>query len=103
MAAAGAPADVIAATLAVEDAKDDDLLEIWEENWETVMCFLSLSTQWRREIPAMAGTMIWHGLDYPAVESTIRLMGYWQKRTEIFEGLQIMEQAALKLLNKPSK
>ena len=99
MAAFGAPPDVINRTLAAESA-DDGTVEVWEENWPTVQVFLALSTQWRREIPAMAGTMIWHGLHYPAVESTIRMMGLWRKAAEIFEGLQVMESAALKLLNK---
>jgi CRISPR/Cas system-associated protein Cas7 (RAMP superfamily) len=76
---------------------------VWEENWDTLMVFLSLSTQWRREIPAMAGQMLWHGLDYTAVESVLRLMGHWAKRQEIFESLQIMEAAALPVLNKASK
>jgi hypothetical protein len=62
-----------------------------------------LATQWRREIPAMSGQMIWHGLNYPAVESTLRLMNLWKDRREIFEGLQIMEATVLPILNKASK
>jgi hypothetical protein len=48
----------------------------------------------------MAGQMLGHGLDYTAVESVLRLMGHWAKRQEIFESLQIMEAAALPVLNK---
>ena len=51
----------------------------------------------------MSGQMIWHGLDYPAAESTLRMMGKWKKAAEIFDGLRIMESAALPILNKPSK
>lgn len=76
---------------------------VWEENWDTLMVWLALQTQWRREIPAMSGQMIWHGLDYPATESTLRMMGHWKKASEIFDGLRIMESAALPILNKPSK
>ena len=100
MAAAGAPPDVIERTLARESEAEHDVLEIWPEHWNTVMVFLALSTQWKREIPAMSGTMIWHGLDYAAIEPVIRLMGFWKERAEIFSGLQIMEHAALQALNK---
>jgi hypothetical protein len=100
MAAAGAPPDVIERTLARESEAENDLLEIWPEHWNTVTVFLALSTQWKREIPAMSGTMIWRGMDYAAIEPVIRLMGFWSERAEIFGGLQIMEKAAINVLNK---
>lgn len=100
MAAFGAPADVISQTLDVETDDDAGDLEIWEDNWATVEVFLSLNTQWRREIPAMSDRMIWHGLPYPAIESTIRMMGRWKQAADIFDGLRVMEAAALKILNK---
>jgi hypothetical protein len=102
MRAFGAPEEVIHDTLESQ-VEDDGPCEVWEENWDTLMVFLALQTQWRREIPAMSGQMIWHGLDYPAMESTLRMMGHWKKSAEIFEGLRIMESAALPILNKPSK
>lgn len=68
------------------------------------MVFIGLQTQWRKEIVPMAGNLIWHGLNYPAVESVIRLRGYTGKKAQdIFDGLQVMESAALPLLNKSSK
>jgi hypothetical protein len=102
MRAFGAPEEVIHDTLESQ-VEDDGQCEVWEENWDTLMVFLALQTQWRREIPAMSGQMIWHGLDYPAMESTLRMMGHWKKAGEIFDGLRIMESAALPILNKPSK
>lgn len=72
---------------------------MWE-NRDTVLVFLALQTQWRREIPAMSGKMLWQGLDYQAMESTIRMMGLWKKAQEIFDGIRIMESTALPLLNK---
>ena len=86
----------------IEEAEETNL-EVWEDNWDTLMVWLALQTQWRREIPAMSGQMIWHGLDYQATESTLRMMGYWKQAKEIFYGLRIMESAALPILNKPSK
>lgn len=65
------------------------------------MVFLALQTQWRREIPAMSGQLLWHGLRYGEAEVVIRMMGYRKRQTVIFEGLRIMEAAALPLLNQP--
>lgn len=58
------------------------------------MLFLRVQTQWKQG--PMGGAI---GLDYPGVESAIRLSGLWRRRTELFEGLQAMEAAALPLLN----
>jgi hypothetical protein len=96
----GAPADLFDRIQSQDEEQD---FEIERENWDTLLVFLALQTQWRREIPAMSGQMIWHGLDYPAMESTLRMMGHWKKAGEIFDGLRIMESAALPILNKPSK
>ena len=76
---------------------------MWEENWDTLLVFLALSTQWRREIPAMSSTMLWDAPRHSDIESTIRMMGMWRKATDIFESLQIMVAAALPILNKASK
>lgn len=100
LAAFGLPPD------AFEEATADaeNHCEVWPENWDTVMVFIGLQTQWRKEIVPMAGNLIWHGLNYPAVESVIRLRGYTGKKAQdIFDGLQVMESAALPLLNKSSK
>lgn len=52
----------------------------------------------------MAGQVLWHGLDYPAVEVILRLRGFKGKKAmEMFEGIQVMEAAALPILNKPKK
>lgn len=48
----------------------------------------------------MGEKWIFTGLAYPAVESVIRLSGFRGKRAaEIFEDIQIMEGAALEVLN----
>lgn len=52
----------------------------------------------------MSGQILWHGLGYPAVEVILRLKGFKGKKAmEIFEGIQVMEAAALPILNKPKK
>lgn len=64
------------------------------------MVFLSCQTQWNKVFAGMDGTLIWHGLNYQAVESVMRMMGHWKKAGELFEGLRLMEATALPLLNK---
>lgn len=93
----GLPPDTFAEAL--EDADDDDEYVVHHDCWITVMVFLALQTQWRRELGGMSGVLGWHGLDYVAAESVIRLMGYRRQASDIFAGLRIMESAALSLLN----
>jgi Phage related hypothetical protein (DUF1799) len=102
MRAFGAPEEVIHDTLESQ-VEDDGHCEVWEENWDTLMVFLALQTQWRREIPAMSGQMIWHGLRYTEAEVVIRMMGHQKQQKDIFDGLRVMESTALPILNKPSK
>lgn len=68
------------------------------------MVFLACQTQWRKEMPGMGGTWVWHGFRYPDCECVIRNFGFiGAKAKEIFIGLQEMERAALPILNKPKK
>ena len=64
---------------------------MFPENWRAVMTFLRCSTQWR--YAGMDGVRT--GLDYPAVETVLRLTVPARERGEVFEGVQIMESAAL--------
>lgn len=102
MRAFGAPEEVVSDTLESQ-VEDEGACEVWEENWDTLMVFLALQTQWRREIPAMSGQMIWHGLRYTEAEVVIRMMGHQKQQKDIFDGLRVMESTALPILNKPSK
>ena len=67
--------------------------EVWEENWPAVEMFLRVQTQWRT---SMSGVI---GLDYLAVEWMLRLYGVEDQRS-MLEDLQVMEGAALTLINK---
>jgi hypothetical protein len=66
---------------------------VFEENWAVVEMFLRLQTQWRM---SMSGVL---GLDYVAVEWMLRLYGVEDQRS-MLEDLQVMEGAALTLINK---
>lgn len=68
--------------------------EVMEENWPAVQAFLRVSTQWR--VGGMGGIF---GLDYAAVEAALRMLGCDNPR-EIFDSIQVMEYAALPVLNE---
>jgi hypothetical protein len=74
----------------VED-EEDDQFPLLQQNWDTVMLFLSVSTQWR---VGMSGLI---GMDYCAIEAMLRM-----KKKKItpsqFDGLQIMEREVLAAL-----
>jgi len=49
----------------------------------------------------MSRRLIFHGLDYQAAEIVINRYGFRGKKADtIFQGLQVMETAALAILNK---
>lgn len=62
--------------------------------------FLALKTQWRKEI-TMSGHVFWHGLIYSEVKTVIGLMGFDKSIKAIFQDIQLMESAALPILNRP--
>lgn len=82
----------------VRDALDDDDGEpsfaVWPENVHTLGLFRACHTQWR--VGAMGGVL---GLDYAGVEVVLRMMRV-KKRNQVFGDLQVMEAAALPILNE---
>ena len=77
----------------MEDKPTD--FEVLPENWETVEMFLKIQTQWR----ASASGVI--GLDYN-VMAWIFSMYSVKDQCQLFEGLQVMELAALATFSKES-
>lgn len=72
--------------------------QVWQENILTVQLFVALGSQWR-VIAGMAG-IVYQGLNYEAVQSTLSMMGIKRKKwPELLDGLQVMEAAALKVMN----
>lgn len=65
---------------------------MWPDNWAAVQMFLRVQTQWRT---AMSGVI---GLDYTAVAWLLTLYEIGDQRS-LLEDLQVMEAAALPLLN----
>ena len=65
---------------------------VWEENWETLQMFLRMQTQWRIGFSGPTG------LDYAALEWLCKLYPV-EDPAFLFEGLQLMEAAALTTFN----
>jgi hypothetical protein len=68
--------------------------EVFPENWEALKIFLDCGTQW---VYAPQGRVI--GLNYPAVESVMRLRRV-RDRGGTLDRLREMESAALNLINR---
>jgi hypothetical protein len=66
--------------------------EVWEENWEAVMMFLRMQTQWNVSMNGLIG------LNYQALETLIRLY-HVKEPVELFEKVQVIERAALVKMN----
>lgn len=89
LAVMGGGQDVIQA---VQEASPTTDFEVWPENWPTVVMFMRLQTQWT---PSMGGVL---GLNYQSVEFLFRIEGVENQR-EMLADLQIMEGAALQIMN----
>lgn len=67
--------------------------EVWEENWETVVMFMRLQTQWNASMGGLTG------LNYSSLDYLCRLYSV-KDPVSLFEGIQVMEVTALASLNK---
>ncbi len=68
--------------------------DVHSDNWEAVMLFNALSTQWHLAGGLAGAARV--GLSYPAAEAVMRLHGVPAKRrAALFADLQVMELAAL--------
>jgi hypothetical protein len=69
---------------------------VWEENWESLMMFLRMQTQWN---VTMGGYI---GLKYEVLLGAGGLMSLYdiENPRELLEDIQTMEAAALAELNK---
>ena len=78
---------------------EEEHFEVWEENWETVLMFLRMQTQWT---VTMGGYV---GLKYEVLLGASGLMSLYdvENPREMLEELQVMEAAALSELNKSDK
>lgn len=71
---------------------------VWPENWEAMVVFSRLSTQWRTGFSGPTG------LDYTAVPVVMRLCGIGPaQRNEVFEVVRQMETEALMYFSERTK
>jgi len=79
-----------------QTAPKEEHFEVWEENWEALMMFLRMQTQWT---VTMGGYV---GLKYEVLLGASGLMSLYdvENPREMLESLQVMEAAALSELNK---
>lgn len=76
--------------------------EVEQENLTAVHVFVAMQTNWR--VVAGMGGVVYQGLDYPSLESVANMLGIKRKKiAALFADIQIMEAAALPLLNEKSK
>ncbi len=87
-------ADAAALGIVMPEQPPEDF-EVFEENWPVVEMFLRVQTQWRT---TMSGVL---GLDYGAVAWLLRLYEVEDPRA-LLEDLQIMEAAAMMVINSRS-
>ena len=76
----------------LEEHGGSEDFEVLPENWDTVGMWMRVQTQWRT---AGFGNAV--GLDYSAVWATLNGLRI-KNKAEIFDGLQVMELAALAAL-----
>lgn len=86
----GAPKEVLD-ELRSHAAKDE--FEVFEENWEAILMFMRLQTQFRIESGAFMG------LNFQSIEFLFKLYEI-EKPRELFEKLLVMEHEALTVLNQ---
>jgi hypothetical protein len=82
--------------IVLDESEFSTITEVWEENEVSVELFFSLRTQWRWMSLGFGASCL--GLDYQGVEAVMRMKRI-KERAKVFEDLQIMEAAALSVLN----
>jgi len=81
--------------MTVEEASPE--IEVWPDNAQSLNVFIAMSTQWRRA--GQSGIAV--GLDYSVLPEIWRLTKTPRdQRSEIFENLRVMEDAALTQMGK---
>ena len=72
---------------------------MWDDNWEIVMMFLRIQTQWNMSFGGVVG------LKYEVLLLAGGLFDLYNvtNRKEMLEGLQLMESVALREVNKEKK
>ncbi|WP_354555866.1 DUF1799 domain-containing protein [Rhizobium aquaticum] len=73
--------------------QESEAFKVAPSNWDSVMAFLACDTQWR--VVALPSRLSWIGLDYAGVDVVLRRFEF---PSSVFSDLQVMEHAALSVL-----
>ncbi|WP_027143143.1 DUF1799 domain-containing protein [Mesorhizobium sp. WSM3626] len=88
-----------ALNVTVEVDDEDEAVEVWRINWQSVMAFFACDTQWRTvAVPAGEGhRLIRLGIDYASARPVFARRDRARER-QLFSDIQVMEQAALQAM-----
>lgn len=79
--------------------EQDAVFELWQENWDSWLFFLAVSTQWT--VVAGMGGIVYVNLNHCAIESNMNMRGIGRNmRAKLCDDLLVIERAALQELNK---
>lgn len=85
----------VAASWAEPDPVADDGFEVYDDNWECVMFFVGLETQWSYAAPGMGKPRL-VGLPSPCIEADMNMKQIPRKaRPALLADLRVMEKGAL--------
>jgi hypothetical protein len=80
------------------DEREEELFEVWRDNWRTLEIFLRCGRSW--DIVLGTGVACYQGIKPESVESVMRMSGVPRSdREAMLADLQVMESAALPILN----
>lgn len=81
-----------------EDVAEDYEFEVYSDNYDSVIAFMNLSTQWR----VGPGGIV--GLDYNVIPFVFEMMGFDKKDyPDFFNNMRIMECASLSYIRDLQK
>ena len=73
---------------------DKDATHVWADNWQALVVFDQMATQWRM------GSHSAIGLDYNVIPHIFRMSGIKRKdQPALFADLRVMENEALNIIN----
>ncbi len=77
----------------------EDIIDVWDINWDTFTVFNAMSTQWR-----VGGMGSATGLDYNVIPTVGKMLGLKKKDINaMFPDLQVMENEALITMGENQK
>jgi len=86
-------AELAALGMLREDVAAAEAIDVWPENWNVVLVFLALMTQWRIGFAGVTG------LDYSALVAVMEINEVPRAdRRQMFADIRVMEAAALEVL-----